>query len=38
MNVEGVPMKAILAKAINKFGRIDVVVNNAGYTSLIVKL
>ena len=31
-------VKAIFAKAINKFGRIDVVVNNAGYVSLFVKL
>ena len=28
-------VKAIFAKAIDKFGRIDVVVNNAGYVSLI---
>ena len=33
-NVEEV--KAIFAKAIDKFGRIDVVVNNAGYVSLII--
>jgi NADP-dependent 3-hydroxy acid dehydrogenase YdfG len=36
LNVEEV--KAIFVKAIDKFGRIDVVVNNAGYVSLIVKL
>ena len=30
-------VKAVFAKAIDKFGRIDVVVNNAGYVSLIVK-
>ena len=30
-------VKAVLAKAIDKFGRIDVIVNNAGYVSLIVK-
>ena len=29
-------VKAIFDKAIDKFGRIDVVVNNAGYVSLIV--
>ena len=29
-------VKAIFAKAIDKFGRIDVVVNNAGYVSLWV--
>ena len=28
-------VKAIFAKAIYKFGRIDVIVNNAGYVSLI---
>ena len=30
-------VKAVFAKAIDKFGRIDVVVNNAGYVSYIVK-
>ena len=29
-------VKAVFAKAIDKFGRIDVVVNNAGYVSLTV--
>ena len=29
-------VKAIFAKAIDKFGRIDVIVNNAGFVSLIV--
>ena len=29
-------VKAVFAKAIDKFGRVDVVVNNAGYVSLIV--
>ena len=28
-------VKIVFAKAIDKFGRIDVVVNNAGYVSLI---
>ena len=31
-------VKAVLAKAIDKFGRIDIIVNNAGYVSLIVKI
>ena len=31
-------VKAAFAKGIDKFGRIDVVVNNAAYVSLIVKL
>ena len=26
-------VKAVLAKAIDKFGRVDVIVNNAGYVS-----
>ena len=30
-------VKAIFAKAIDKFGRIDVIVNNAGYVSFMVK-
>ena len=30
-------VKAVFAKAIDKFGRIDVVVNNAGYVSYIFK-
>ena len=30
-------VKAVFAKAVEKFGRIDVVVNNAGYVSFIVK-
>ena len=29
-------VKAVFAKAIDKFGRIDVVVNNAGYVSYVV--
>ena len=28
-------VKSVFAKAIDKFGRIDVIVNNAGYVSLI---
>ena len=31
-------MKAVFAKAIDKFGRVDVIVNNAGYVSLIFKI
>ena len=31
-------VKAVFSKGIDEFGRIDVVVNNAGYVSLIVKL
>ena len=31
-------VKAIFAKAIDKFGRIDVIVNNAGYVSTYVLL
>ena len=31
-------VKSAFAKAIDKFGRIDVVVNNAAYVSIIVKL
>ena len=30
-------VKAVFAKAIDKFGRIDVIVNNAGYVSFIVR-
>ena len=31
-------VKVVFTKAITKFGRVDVVVNNAGYVSLIVEL
>jgi NAD(P)-dependent dehydrogenase (short-subunit alcohol dehydrogenase family) len=31
-------VKAVLAKAIDKFGRIDIIINNAGYVSRVVNL
>lgn len=31
-------VKSVFAKGINKFGRIDVVVNNAAFVSLIVRI
>ena len=31
-------VKAVFVKAIDKFGRVDVIVNNAGYVSLIAEL
>ena len=30
-------VKAVFAKSIDKFGRVDVVVNNAGYVSIFLK-
>ena len=31
-------VKAVFVKAIDKFGRVDVIVNNAGYVSLIAEI